>query len=120
MTPHERAAFHAGIAHAAEMARIAAVSIEIRDDARAVRQQAAAAALHGLAEGLRAAAGTSHRGTASALSQAPGNTPVAGIRETAIAQGFTADACDTCGAFAMKRSGTCMTCTACGATTGCG
>ncbi|GJE57748.1 hypothetical protein [Methylobacterium thuringiense] len=56
MTPRETAAFNVGLAHAAEMARIAAISIEIRDDARQVRQQAAAAALHGLAEGLREAA----------------------------------------------------------------
>ncbi|GJE57308.1 hypothetical protein [Methylobacterium thuringiense] len=55
MTQRETAAFNTGVAHAAEMARIAAVTIEIRDDARAVRQQAAAAALRGLAEGLKAA-----------------------------------------------------------------
>lgn len=41
-------------------------------------------------------------------------------REIAAGQGFTGDACTTCGAFAMKRAGTCLTCQACGSTTGCG
>ncbi|UIY45587.1 hypothetical protein [Methylobacterium radiotolerans] len=53
MTPREQAAFAAGIETARQMALTAAVSIEVRDDAGAVRQQAAAAALQGLAEGLR-------------------------------------------------------------------
>lgn len=56
MTPRETTAFHAGIAHAASLAQIAAVSIEIRDDASHVRQRAAVAALQALAEGLREAA----------------------------------------------------------------
>ena len=38
------------------MALTAAVTIEVRTDAQEVRQQAAAAALQGLAEGLRASA----------------------------------------------------------------
>ncbi|MDP4026319.1 hypothetical protein Q8W71_27220 [Methylobacterium sp. NEAU 140] len=53
MTPREQAAFAAGIETARQMAMAAAVTLEIRDDAREVRQQAAAAALQGLAEGLR-------------------------------------------------------------------
>lgn len=40
-------------------------------------------------------------------------------RETAVAQGFTGDACTICGAFSMQRAGKCLTCTACGSTTGC-
>lgn len=54
MTPREQAAFNAGVEAMRQMAMIAAVSIEVRDDAREVRQQAAAAALHGLAEGAMA------------------------------------------------------------------
>lgn len=34
--------------------------------------------------------------------------------------GFTGDACGTCGAFAMVRTGTCVTCQECSATGGCG
>lgn len=41
-------------------------------------------------------------------------------REIAASQGFTGDACTICGAFAMKRAGTCLTCQSCGSTTGCG
>ena len=51
MTPREQAAFNAGIEAMRQMAMIAAVTIEVRDDCREIRQQAAAAALHGLAEG---------------------------------------------------------------------
>lgn len=54
MTPRERAAFTAGIEAARQAALVAAVTIETRADANEVRQQAAAAALQGLAEGLRA------------------------------------------------------------------
>lgn len=50
----ERAAFAAGIEAAWQMALTAAITIEVREDARAVREQAAAAALQGLAEGVRA------------------------------------------------------------------
>lgn len=53
MTPREQAAFNAGIEAARQAALIAAVTIEVRDDASEVRQQAAAAALHGLAAGLK-------------------------------------------------------------------
>jgi hypothetical protein len=47
MTPREQAAFNAGLEAARQAALTAAVSIEVRDDAREVRQQAAAAALQG-------------------------------------------------------------------------
>ncbi|WP_036266261.1 hypothetical protein [Methylobacterium sp. 10] len=53
MTPREQAAYLKGILDAREFATIAAVTIEARDDHREVRQQAASAALHGLAEGLK-------------------------------------------------------------------
>ncbi|MCC0808859.1 hypothetical protein FPV16_22090 [Methylobacterium sp. W2] len=53
MTPSEQAAYVRGVKQAREMAKIAAVTIEARDDHKNVRQQAAAAALHGLAEGLK-------------------------------------------------------------------
>ncbi|GJE14455.1 hypothetical protein FOHLNKBM_5530 [Methylobacterium longum] len=49
----ERAAFTTGIEAARQMALTAAVTIEVCDDAREIRQQAAAAALQGFAEGLR-------------------------------------------------------------------
>ncbi|WP_082558066.1 hypothetical protein [Methylobacterium sp. Leaf361] len=62
MTPREQAAFAAGIETARQMALTAAVTIEVREDARAVRQQAAAAALQGLADGLRALALLDRRG----------------------------------------------------------
>ena len=54
MTRREQAAFSAGIETARQVALTAAVTIEIRDDANELRQQAAAAALQGLAEGLKA------------------------------------------------------------------
>lgn len=39
-------------------------------------------------------------------------------REIALSQGYTGDACGSCGAFAMKRSGTCLTCDSCASTSG--
>lgn len=54
MTPNEEAAYHAGVEAMRQMAMVAALTIEARDDAREIRQQAAAAALHGLAEGAKA------------------------------------------------------------------
>lgn len=54
MTPREQAAFSAGIETARQMALTAAVTLEVRDDAGDLRQRAAAAALAGLAEGLKA------------------------------------------------------------------
>lgn len=33
---------------------------------------------------------------------------------------FSGDVCTHCGALAMQRSGTCLTCQACGTSTGCG
>lgn len=53
MTSRDQAAFAAGIETARQMALTAAVTIEVREDGREVRQQAAVAALQGLAEGLR-------------------------------------------------------------------
>lgn len=52
MNAQEQAAFRAGVLAAQQMALVAAVSIEVREDARELRQQAAAAALQGLATGL--------------------------------------------------------------------
>ncbi|MET7242469.1 hypothetical protein ABZT49_03815 [Methylobacterium sp. EM32] len=43
----------------------------------------------------------------------------AALVEVARASGFTGDLCDRCGNMQMKRSGACLTCQACGATTGC-
>ncbi|WP_264051662.1 hypothetical protein [Methylobacterium flocculans] len=54
MTPNEQAAFNAGVEAMRQMAMVAAISIETRDDANDLRQRAAAAALHGLAEGAKA------------------------------------------------------------------
>ncbi|MCJ2084655.1 hypothetical protein MKK88_01410 [Methylobacterium sp. E-005] len=53
LTPAGSTAFVAGIETARQMALTAAVTMETQDDAAAVRQQAAAAALQGLAEGLQ-------------------------------------------------------------------
>ncbi|EIZ81883.1 hypothetical protein WYO_5471 [Methylobacterium sp. GXF4] len=55
MTPRERAAFNAGIETARQMALITAMTIETRDGSRIVRDQAAVAALQGLADGLKVA-----------------------------------------------------------------
>ncbi|WP_342111810.1 hypothetical protein [Methylobacterium sp. SI9] len=55
MTPREAKAFAAGVEAARQAALAAAVMIETRADANEIRQQAAAAALQGLAAGLRAA-----------------------------------------------------------------
>ena len=54
MTRREQAAFAAGIETARQMALTAAISLEVRGDASELRQQAAVAALQGLAEGLKA------------------------------------------------------------------
>jgi hypothetical protein len=51
MTAREIAAFNAGVEAVRQMALIAAITIEARDDAKEIRQRAAAAALQGLAEG---------------------------------------------------------------------
>lgn len=58
MTPREHAAYRAGILHASHMALIAAMEIELRDDAGKLRQRAAIEALRGLAEGLKVTART--------------------------------------------------------------
>lgn len=54
-TARERAAFTAGIEAARQMALTAAVTLGVREDARGVRQQAAAAAFQTLAAGLQGA-----------------------------------------------------------------
>lgn len=54
MSPRELAAFRAGLRHAADMALIAAMELELRPDAGKLRQRAAIEALRGLAEGLKA------------------------------------------------------------------
>lgn len=48
---------------------------------------------------------------------APKVTPHA--RAVATARGYTGDVCGTCGSLAMRRSGVCLVCDACGTTTGC-
>lgn len=53
MTDREQAAFAAGIKTARQMALIAAMTIESRDGAGIVRDQAAMAAPQGLVEGLK-------------------------------------------------------------------
>lgn len=54
MTSRERSAYNNGIEAVRQAALIAAVTIEVRDDAGGLRQQAAIAALQGLADGARA------------------------------------------------------------------
>lgn len=56
MNGRELAAYHAGLRQAADMALIAAMELELRDDAGKLRQRAAIEALRGLAEGLKAEA----------------------------------------------------------------
>ena len=53
MTDREQAAFAAGIETARQMALIAAMTIESREGSGIVRDQAAVAALQGLADGLK-------------------------------------------------------------------
>ena len=53
MTPREVAAFNAGIEAVRQMAMVSAVTLEVRDDAGRVQNQAAVAALQALAEGAR-------------------------------------------------------------------
>lgn len=43
----------------------------------------------------------------------------AGLREEAIMKGYEGDACHECGQFTMVRTGTCLRCESCGASTGC-
>ncbi len=45
--------------------------------------------------------------------------PVGGAREEAIVKGYDGDPCPDCGQFTLVRSGTCLRCESCGATTGC-
>lgn len=58
---------------------------------------------------------TGVHGTATQLTM----TPSVDSRETARSQGFTGDACTSCGSMKMKRNGSCMVCLECGTTTGC-
>ena len=59
--------------------------------------------------------------TASPAEVAPQHaTRTPAPQDIARSRGFTGDVCSTCGGFAMKRAGTCLTCQACGSTTGCG
>ena len=53
MTSRERAAFNAGIEAVRHMALVSAVTIEVRDDASRIQNQAAVAALQALAEGAK-------------------------------------------------------------------
>ncbi|MCJ2055780.1 hypothetical protein MKL09_04365 [Methylobacterium sp. J-048] len=53
MTHRERAAFNAGIEAVWQMALTTAITLEVRDDAGRVQNQAAVAALQALAEGAR-------------------------------------------------------------------
>lgn len=53
MTDRELAAYRAGIRHSADLALIAALELELRDDGGKLRQRAAIEALRGLAEGLK-------------------------------------------------------------------
>ncbi|MGU3341620.1 hypothetical protein ACLBXJ_26785 [Methylobacterium mesophilicum] len=53
MNARERAAFNAGIEAVRQMAMVSAVTLEVRDDAGRVQNQAAVAALQALAEGAR-------------------------------------------------------------------
>lgn len=56
MTPRELEAFRAGLRHAADMALVSALTLELRADGDRLRQRAAVEALRGLAEGLKAEA----------------------------------------------------------------
>lgn len=56
MTEREHAAYHAGLRQAADMALVAALTLEMRDDGAEIRQRAAIEALRGLAEGLKSEA----------------------------------------------------------------
>lgn len=40
--------------------------------------------------------------------------------EISRASGYTGEVCRACGSFATKRTGTCVTCEACGSNEGCG
>ncbi len=53
MTKAEQVAFNQGVEACRQMAMVAAVSIEVRDDRAELRQRAAAAALLGFAEGAK-------------------------------------------------------------------
>lgn len=127
MTASELAAFHAGIWHAADMALASALMLEIRDDARQVRQRAAIAALRALAEGLKEGANGSAEPKGTHETRTPETAPAEAVipaslserRQAAVAAGYTGDPCPTCLSFTLKQSGTCLVCETCGSTTGC-
>lgn len=48
-----------------------------------------------------------------------GGLPLAVALREARVKGYEGDACDDCGQFTLVRSGTCLKCVSCGATTGC-
>ena len=54
----------------------------------------------------------------SPASKTGGSVETMTQREIALTQGYSGDVCASCGAFAMMRTGTCLTCTACGSTSG--
>ena len=145
MTLSEQTGFNAGIAHAVTMAEIAVLRITARPDADGIRQKAAAAALEGLADGLRALLpdgtdpiksgqsatvadpkGTHETRIPVGVQAEPGipvtETPrpaVSDQRHAAIVAGYTGDPCPRCHAFKLRRSGTCLVCDGCASTTGC-
>lgn len=127
MTASEQAAFAAGIRHAADMALTTVVTMEVRPDARQVRQRAAIAALRALAEGLKESAngpaepkGTHETRTPETdLVEAGISASLADRRHAAVAAGYSGDPCPSCQNFTLKRSGTCLVCETCGSTTGC-
>jgi ribonucleoside-diphosphate reductase alpha chain len=47
------------------------------------------------------------------------NNKSANRKKSVIAQGYTGDACTSCGSFTLRRNGTCLVCATCGETTGC-
>jgi hypothetical protein len=57
--------------------------------------------------------------TAMRAPPAPVVQTKAELRETSRLQGYTGDACDSCGNFTLVRNGTCLKCNSCGSTSGC-
>ena len=136
VTPGELAAFASGVKHAADMALVTAITLEVRPDAHHVRQRAAIEALRGLAEALKASPPADGKSATVADIDDPKGThetrtPETGQAETgksasladqrhaAVAAGYSGDACTSCQNFTLKRSGTCLVCETCGSTTGC-
>ena len=57
-----------------------------------------------------------HSPASAAPHREPARTATMVQRETA--SGYSGDTCQSCGSFAMKRTGVCLTCEACGSTSG--